>query len=116
MLQLLQKVCNTLENENIPNMFSGSMAFDTMQDTSPEMRKKQYEIFFQLSPEERGRQGMEMVAFGLMVVENSLKAQNPTFSALELKIEKLKRLYKNDLPEEMMQQVIQHFINLENPK
>lgn len=32
-----------------------------------------------------------MVEFGLMVVENSIKAQNPTFSALELKIEKLKK-------------------------
>lgn len=84
-----------------------------MQDTSPEMRKKQYEIFFQLSPEERGRQGIEMVEFGLMVVENSIKAQNPTFSALELKIEKLKRLYKNDLPEEIIQKIIQHFVTLE---
>lgn len=80
-----------------------------MQDTSPEMQKKQYEIYFSLPLEERVRQGIEMIDVGIMIVENSIKNQYPNLSSVDLKIEKLKRLYKNDLSETVIKRVIQHF-------
>jgi DNA replication protein DnaC len=80
-----------------------------MQDTSSEMQKKQYEVFFRLSPEERVKQGVEMINVGLMIVENSIKNQYPNISKTDFKIEKLKRLYKNDLSEAELQRIIQHF-------
>ncbi|MCU0446139.1 MAG: hypothetical protein MUE85_14630 [Microscillaceae bacterium] len=85
-----------------------------MLDTPPEIQKKQYEIFFQLPLEERIKQGFEMINFGLMIVENSIKAQNPAISAVDFKIEKPKRLYKNDFLVEELARIIENFRNVEN--
>lgn len=83
-----------------------------MRDTSVEMQNKQYEIFFKLSPQERVRQGFEMINFGLMVLENSIKAKKTDISEKELRIEKIKRLYSDDFSQEQLLKIIEHFNSL----
>ena len=42
-------------------------------------------------------------------LENSIIAENPQISAVELKIEVFKRFYKNDFSEEKMEDIIKGF-------
>jgi len=80
-----------------------------MKDTSPEMRKKQAEIIFRLSPDQRFQQGLEMIDFARRTVENSIIAQNHAISSLELKIAVFLRYYSRDFSEIEKQRIIEHF-------
>jgi hypothetical protein len=55
-----------------------------------------------------------MIELGWLIVENSIKAQNPPISAIDFKIEKLQRLYKNDFSTEELARIIEYFKNIEN--
>jgi hypothetical protein len=83
-----------------------------MKDTSDEMYRKQFEIFSNLPIEERIAQGIEMINFGLTIVENSIKSKNPEITEKQLKIEKTKRLYSTDFDHEQLERIIEHFENL----
>lgn len=80
-----------------------------MQDTPTHIQDKQYEIFFKLSMQERIRQSIEMIDFGFMVLENSIKIEKPDATPKELKIEKIKRLYTDDFSETELAKIIAHF-------
>jgi hypothetical protein len=80
-----------------------------MKDTSPEMRKKQSEIIFRLSPDQRFEQGLEMIDFARRTVENSIMNQNPDISPLELKIAVFLRYYSRDFSAIEKQRIIEHF-------
>jgi hypothetical protein len=80
-----------------------------MEDTPTYIQDKQYEIFFKLSMQERIKQSIEMIDFGFMVLENSIKTANPHASPKELKIEKIKRLYADDFSEIELAKILAHF-------
>ncbi|MDX2306413.1 MAG: hypothetical protein NW226_26625 [Microscillaceae bacterium] len=85
-----------------------------MNDTNPEMRKKQLEIIFQMTPRQRFEQGLQMIDFVRNTVENSIKKKIPDISATQLKIEIFKRYYGKDFSESEKTRIIQHFLALEN--
>lgn len=87
-----------------------------MNDTSPEMRKKQLEGIFKMSAKERFAQGLEMIDFVRKTVENSILKQNPALSETELKIAVFKRYYGKEFSEEAQKRIIAHFQSLENSK
>ncbi len=80
-----------------------------MRDTSPEMRKKQVEIIFRLSPDQRFQQGLEMIDFAHQTVENSIKQAQPDISPLDLKIAVFLRYYSKDFSEIEKQRIIEYF-------
>jgi hypothetical protein len=71
-----------------------------MNDTTEEARKKQLEIIFSKTPEERFMMGIEMIDYVRMVVENSIRAENPNISPIELKIAVFKRYYAHEFSQE----------------
>lgn len=73
-----------------------------MNDTTPEARQKQLSIIFSKSPEERFLMGIEMIDYVYMVVENSIKAENPNISLIDLKIAVFKRYYGKEFSKEEM--------------
>lgn len=77
-----------------------------MNDTPPEITKKQYELFFKIPESQRIKQAFEMVEFGFMVVDNSIRETYPNISEQDFKIEKIKRLYRNDLSKEEIIRII----------
>jgi hypothetical protein len=77
-----------------------------MKDTNPEMRKIQSAITFAMTPQERFMQGIEMIDYVRMVVENSIKAQNPTISETELKVQVFRRYYQKDFSPEKLEEII----------
>lgn len=82
-----------------------------MKDTTPEMQKKQAAITALMTPQERFMQGVEMIDYVRMVVENSIKAQNPTISEIELKIQVFIRYYKKDFTPQKLEEIILWFRN-----
>ena len=73
-----------------------------MNDTPDHIRKMQHEIMMRMTPQERFMHGIEMIDYGRMIVENSIKAQNPDISERELVVEVFKRYYGNEFsPEEV---------------
>ncbi len=80
-----------------------------MQDTTPEMRKKQYEIVFQMSETQRFAEGIKMIQMGRMIVENSLKEQNPQITDLEIRIAIFKRYYSRDFSKQEIDNIVTAF-------
>ena len=66
-----------------------------MLDTSDNIIQKQREIFFAKTANERFLIGIETIAFGRIIVENSIKQSKSNISELELKIAVFKRYYKD---------------------
>lgn len=87
-----------------------------MNDTSPEMRKKQLEGIFKMSAKERFAEGLKMIDFVRQTVENSIRKQNPTLSGAAFKIAIFKRYYGKEFSEEVQNRIIAHFQNLEDVK
>jgi hypothetical protein len=80
-----------------------------MQDTSDEMRRKHYEIIMGKSPQERFLMCLEMMDDVREIVLNSIRKQNPEISQTDLKIEFVKRYYKNDFTPEKMEDIVGWF-------
>ena len=76
-----------------------------MNDTSIEARKKQFEVIFSKSKEERLLMGLQMMEDVRQMVMTGIRKQNPHFSEADLKIEFIKRYYKNDLSDEYLEDV-----------
>jgi len=64
-----------------------------MQDTPEYIIQKQREIIHSKSPDERFMIGVEAINFGRMMVESSIRQNNPQISEIDLKIETFKRCY-----------------------
>jgi len=82
-----------------------------MIDTNEEMHRKQLEVIYAKSPEERFIIGGELIELGRYIVENSIKLQNPDLSELDLKIEVLKRYYSQEFSPEELNKIISSLIN-----
>jgi hypothetical protein len=80
-----------------------------MQDTSEHMRRKHYEIILSKSPQERFLMGLQMMDDLREIVLNSIRNQNTRISETDLKIEFVKRYYKNDFTPERMADIIRWF-------
>jgi hypothetical protein len=78
-----------------------------MNDTSDEARKKQLEIIFSKSREERLLMGLQMMEDARQMVMNGIRKQNPGISEADLKITFINRYYKNDLSEKYLMDVAQ---------
>src|SRR5687768_181708 len=79
-----------------------------MNDTTIDMQKKQAEILLAMSPYERFMQGVEMINYVRMVVENSIKTKQPHISEINLKIEVFKRYYSKDLSQTIIEEFIRN--------
>ncbi|WP_448519836.1 hypothetical protein [Rhodoflexus sp.] len=86
-----------------------------MDDTTPEMRKKQLEIVMRMTPQQRFEEGMRMIEFTRKVVENSILQKKPNLSATELKIEVFKRYYGKEFSEEQLSRIFDYFRHKKHP-
>lgn len=77
-----------------------------MQDTSNEIRKKHFEIIFSKTQQERFSMGVQMMEDVRTITLNSIRSQNPGITDVELKIEFIKRYYKNDLSPQHLEDVV----------
>jgi len=77
-----------------------------MNDTPEHIHKKQVEIILGKSKAERFLMGLQMMEDVRQIVINSIKNERPGISEKELKVEFVKRYYKNDLSEEYLNDVI----------
>lgn len=80
-----------------------------MQDTSPEVRQKQFEIIFSKTEAQRLSMGVEMMEDMRKLVMESIYFQNPGISEVDSKIEFLKRYYKHDFSTDQFSNIIQWF-------
>jgi hypothetical protein len=82
-----------------------------MPDTTHDILSKQREIILSKSSGERFIIGEEAIAFGYMVVENSIRQKNPGISEIDLKIAVFRRYYGNQFTLEETDKIIQSLQN-----
>lgn len=82
-----------------------------MSDTTDEILSKQREILLSKSSGERFMIGDEAVAFGYMVVENSIRQKNPGISEMDLKVAVFRRYYGNQFTSEETEKIIKSIRN-----
>ena len=82
-----------------------------MSDTTHDILSKQREILLSKSSGERFMIGDEAIAFGYMVVENSIRQKNPGISEMDLKIDVFRRYYGNQFTSEETEKIIQSIQN-----
>ena len=80
-----------------------------MTDTSEDARQKQREIILSKTVQERLVMGLQMMEDVRQIVLNSIRIKNPGISEVDLKIEFVKRYYKNDFSPERLADIIQWF-------
>jgi hypothetical protein len=77
-----------------------------MTDTPLYIHQKQLEIFLSKPIEERFRLGMEMMDDMKCLIEEGIRSKTPGITPAQLKIEVFKKMYKDDLPEAYISQVV----------
>ncbi|MFN0200239.1 MAG: hypothetical protein ACKVTZ_01890 [Bacteroidia bacterium] len=75
-------------------------------NTPEHIRKLQCKLILQLTPQQRGQMGMEMVKMARLAVENRIKKEYPHSSAAEQKAEIFRCIYKNDFSPEKMEKIM----------
>lgn len=85
-----------------------------MNDTTPEMRKKQIEIALKMTPAERFKEGLKMIEFAQNTVINSIKNKNKDITPKQLRIEFFKRYYSKDFSEVEKERIIAYFNDLDD--
>jgi uncharacterized protein (DUF111 family) len=80
-------------------------------DTPNNIIQKQREIFFAKTANERFLIGAETIAFGRIMVENSIKQLETNISELELKIAVFKRYYQNIFSNDELDEIISSLTN-----
>lgn len=81
-----------------------------MQDTPDEIIKMQREIYGRKSESDRFMIGAELIDFGRIIVESSIKQMHPDISPIDLRIEVFKRYYQNCFNREELESIIQSMI------
>lgn len=84
-----------------------------MLDTTDEIIQKQREIIFSKTASERFIIGVELINFGRIVVESSIKNEMPGISEIDLKIAVFKRYYENYFSKDDLDKIIESMINYE---
>ncbi len=73
-----------------------------MQDTPEDIIQKHREIIHAKSADERFMIGVELINFGRMMAESSIRQSNPNISEIDIKVETVKRCYSQSFdPEEL---------------
>ena len=76
-----------------------------MNDTSRDIRQKQFEIVM-AKPLKRRLEGLfEMTDLSRKIIQNRIIAKNPEISEVELKVELFKIFYQSDFDEHSLQQI-----------
>ncbi len=75
-------------------------------NTPDAIRKLQTQLILALSPQERGKMGMEMIDMARLVVENRIKKEFSHLSIPEQKAEIFKCIYKNSFSPEKMKEIM----------
>ena len=78
-------------------------------------KKKQFEIIFSKRKSERFAMGIQMMEDVRAIVLDGIRKQHPYISEADLKIEFIKRYYKDDLSEDYLNDVAQ-WIKTKYPK
>jgi len=79
-------------------------------DTPNNILDKQREILFQKSIAERFLIGAEVIDFGRVVVESSIRRNHPTISKIDLKVEVFKRYYTSVFSTDELERIIQSMV------
>ena len=82
-----------------------------MLDTPSDILDKQREIISRKTLEERFLIGAELIDFGRIVVENSIKQNHPNITQSELNIEVLKRYYATCYSKNEFEKIVLSMIN-----
>ena len=77
-----------------------------MIDTPEEIIQKQREILLAKTATERFMIGMEIIRFGLQIVEDSIRQKNPDISEVELKVAVFRRCYEKSFPPEELDLIV----------
>jgi hypothetical protein len=80
-----------------------------LQDTSNDIRHKHYEIILDKSPQERFLMALQMMDDVREIVLNSIRNSNKEISETDIKIEFMKRYYKNDFTQQQMEDIVKWF-------
>ena len=80
-----------------------------MNDTTPEMAKKQAAIMLSKTPSERFMAGIEMIDCTRQMVEESIKREYENISELELKKQVFLRYYSTDFTDEQIEAILNFF-------
>jgi hypothetical protein len=82
-----------------------------MTDTPDFIYKKQFEIIFSKTPQERFLMGFDMIESVKKMVENSIRQEIPTISDLDLRIAVFKRYYQNDFSPPQLEKIAAAFLS-----
>jgi hypothetical protein len=83
-----------------------------MNDTTPEMSKKMYEMIQQKTPEERLKMGCSMYDLSKRLVIQTLLKNDPHLSATDLRVGIFQQFYGNDFSPNASAKIIKHLRNL----
>ncbi len=75
-------------------------------NTPDNIRKLQCQLILALSPQQRGKMGMEMIDMARLAVENRIKKEFSHLSSPEQKAEIFKCIYKNSFSPERMKEIM----------
>ncbi len=76
-----------------------------MNDTSPDILQKQFEIIMSKPLKTRLDGLFEMTELSREIIKNRIIAKNPKISEIELKVEMFKVFYQSDFDEHSLQQI-----------
>ncbi len=81
-------------------------------DTSEEIHDKVIELYSALSPKEKLLKCSSFFSSAKRIARASILHENPEMNAIDLEMAVFRRIYKNDLCEEIMQDFERHYRNL----
>lgn len=73
-----------------------------MNDTSPEIDEKLCEMFQKLSPEQRMKNGIELMQAGWKFAEIAVRRRNPNLSGKELQVAVFRWIYQSSCTNEFL--------------
>ena len=76
-----------------------------MNDSSRDIRQKQFEIVMAKPLKRRLEALFEMTDLSRKIIQDRIRAKNPNISEVELKVELFKVFYKSDFDEHSLQQI-----------
>ena len=80
-----------------------------MNDSTPEMWKKQHELMLAMPMKQRFMEDIDMTEFTRKLMATDVRRQNPGVSELELKIEVFKGYYEDEFTEEQLNDIFHFF-------
>ena len=79
-----------------------------MDDTSPEIEEKVYELIRAKTPEERFKMGWSMYLTSRKLVIDAIRRENPNISDNDLRVEFFLRFYQDDFSTDEKEKFIAH--------